>query len=300
MRGARRAALAAAVIVLALVPSSSASAATTGSITRATANADWKTGSLAGSVTSDFCTTYPGGCSSTGELRFWFAFAVLKQITKSCTVSNGPPPPLGEESVVWDTYDQTTNGTVSFDLPNVALLASQTQHLCLYWEYDDYPCDFTGFPCMATASERFLLADKQLTVQTLPPPTQTCPPTCPPPPCPPTCPDKVTSFSALKVAGTQKLTTLKVRAGMDEPGTISVAGTVSMPNASKVYKLKAVKVSAFVGATMTIKVKLPKKALKAAKRALRRHRKVKANLTITARDKLGNVKVEKRSIKLKA
>jgi lysophospholipase L1-like esterase len=66
------------------------------------------------------------------------------------------------------------------------------------------------------------------------------------------------------------------------------------------YKLKRVK-ARFVarGHKATLRVKVPKKALRAIKRALRRHRKVRAKLTIKARDAAGNTTVKKRTIKLR-
>jgi hypothetical protein len=121
-----------------------------------------------------------------------------------------------------------------------------------------------------------------------PPPPRTVPPA-----------DVVTSFSALKCSSRQKVGSLTVQAGMAENGTITVTGTVNVPNAAKVYKLKSVSVTALAGRAVTVRLKLPKKALKAAKKALKRHKKVKASLTITARDTAGNVKTEKRSVKLK-
>jgi hypothetical protein len=111
--------------------------------------------------------------------------------------------------------------------------------------------------------------------------------------------DKVTSFSALKCASTQKAGDLIVQASLDENGTISAGGTLNVPNAAKVFKLKTVSVKAAAGKTVTIKVKLAKKALKAVKKALKRTKKVKASLTITARDAAGNTKIEKRAVKLK-
>jgi hypothetical protein len=50
---------------------------------------------------------------------------------------------------------------------------------------------------------------------------------------------------------------------------------------------------------VTVKLKLAKQVLKAAKKALKRKKKVKASLTITARDAAGNTKIEKRAVKLK-
>jgi hypothetical protein len=137
-----------------------------------------------------------------------------------------------------------------------------------------------------------------------PPVLLTVPPDPPPPPPPPIPPppppaDTVTSFSTLKCASSQKADKLVVLAAMAENGTITVSGTVSAPNASKVFKLKSVSVNATAGKTVTVKVKFAKKALKAVKKALKRRKKVKANLTITARDSAGNAKSEKRSVKLK-
>jgi hypothetical protein len=111
--------------------------------------------------------------------------------------------------------------------------------------------------------------------------------------------DTTTSFSKLKVAPKQRVGAIVVQAGMAEAGTLRVAGRVSVPNAWKVYKLKPVSVNVSAGRVVTIKVKLPKKALTAAKRALGRHKNVGAKLTITARDAAGNVKIEKRAVRLK-
>ena len=80
----------------------------------------------------------------------------------------------------------------------------------------------------------------------------------------------------------------------------SASGTVSVPAASKLYRLKAVK-NRFVarGTKATLKLKVPKKALKAIKRALRAGRKVKAKLKLNARDGAGNLTTGKRTVKLK-
>jgi hypothetical protein len=80
----------------------------------------------------------------------------------------------------------------------------------------------------------------------------------------------------------------------------SLSGTVSLPGASRIYKLISVK-NRFVarGSKVTLKVKVPKNAVAAMRRALRRHKKVKATLTLTVRDAIGNVAVNKRTITLK-
>ena len=112
-------------------------------------------------------------------------------------------------------------------------------------------------------------------------------------------PDTVTDFSVVKCASNQKARNLVVQASMLENGTITVAGTLSVPNVAKAYSLKAVSVSVTAYQVAKITVKLPAKARRAIKRALKRHRTVRARLTITARDALGNTKTEQRRVKLK-
>jgi hypothetical protein len=112
--------------------------------------------------------------------------------------------------------------------------------------------------------------------------------------------DKLTDFSFLDAASPQRIGKLVVRAAMGEPGTITARGTVSAPNASKVYRFKAVSVKALPGITNKLRLRLPKKALKAVRKALKRHRKLKAKVTVTARDNSGNTHSEKGTIRLKA
>jgi uncharacterized delta-60 repeat protein len=80
----------------------------------------------------------------------------------------------------------------------------------------------------------------------------------------------------------------------------SASGTVSVPAASKVYRLKAIR-NRFVasGTKATLKLKVSKAALKAIKRALRGRKKVKASIKLTARDGAGNLTTGKRTVKLK-
>jgi hypothetical protein len=121
----------------------------------------------------------------------------------------------------------------------------------------------------------------------------------PPPPAVQAQIDKATAFAALKVAAIQRADRLVVEAGMTENGRITVGGTINVPNASRVFKLRAVSVNAAAGKTRKIRVKLAKQTLKAVKRALKRHKKVRANLTVTAKDAAGNTKTAKRTVRLK-
>jgi hypothetical protein len=144
-------------------------------------------------------------------------------------------------------------------------------------------------PCVDEFSEV-----KQVTIPSPAAPAAPAPPTSLPSPV-----DNVTSFSLLKVATNQKASRLVVQVAMAENGTITVGGTVNVPNTSKVYTLKSVSVTAFAGKAVKVKVKLPKRVLDTATRALKRRKKVKANFTITARDVTGNKKIEKRAVNLK-
>jgi uncharacterized delta-60 repeat protein len=80
----------------------------------------------------------------------------------------------------------------------------------------------------------------------------------------------------------------------------SASGTVSVPAASKVYRLKAIR-NRFVanGTKVTLKLKVPKAGLKAIKRALRARKKVRASIKLTARDGAGNLTTGKRTVKLR-
>jgi hypothetical protein len=109
--------------------------------------------------------------------------------------------------------------------------------------------------------------------------------------------DKSTAFSTLDARSPQRLGKLFIQASMSEPGTITVSGTVKV--GSKVYKFKTVSAKALPGLVMKLRPRLPKKALKAVRRALKRHKKLKAKVTVTARDNSGNVVSEKGTIRLK-
>jgi len=100
------------------------------------------------------------------------------------------------------------------------------------------------------------------------------------------------SFTLVRAAGRQKATGLRVKAALAQGGPITVTGTVSVPN-RPVYKLKPVTVTAGAGKAVTVKLKLSKKVLTAAKRALARHKKVRARLTIS-----GGGAVAKRVVRL--
>jgi CSLREA domain-containing protein len=85
----------------------------------------------------------------------------------------------------------------------------------------------------------------------------------------------------------------------DETATVTAAGSVSVPKLAKVYKLKGSKKTIAAGKRGKLTLTLTKKARAAIKRALARHKKLGAKVTVTARDASGNRTVIRRTIRLK-
>jgi hypothetical protein len=157
-------------------------------------------------------------------------------------------------------------------------------------------------PYVAECIWEFSNPPSVVTIPPDPPPPPPPPPPAPPPPpsaAPTPAPDTITAFSVLRAPSKQDVDKLFVAAAMGESGTLSAGGTVSVPGASKVFKLKAVTATAVPAVTVKLKLKLPAKALKAVKKALKRKKKIKAKIRITAKDSAGNTKVENRTIALK-
>ena len=106
----------------------------------------------------------------------------------------------------------------------------------------------------------------------------------------------------LSGARTQKAgkTVLVVVTATTENMFATATGTVVVPGASKVFRLRAVRNRAVAnGARSRLRLKVPKKAQKAIKRALRRRKKVTARITVSARDAAGNRASAKRRVKLR-
>lgn len=115
-------------------------------------------------------------------------------------------------------------------------------------------------------------------------------------------PDETAPTVSLAAKKTQKLGkwVRVVVTATSEDLWASLTGRVSVRGASRPYKLKGVK-NRFIarGNTATLKAKVSKKGRAAIRRALRRHKKVRATLRLTLRDAAGNVATKRVSIKLK-
>ena len=112
-------------------------------------------------------------------------------------------------------------------------------------------------------------------------------------------PDKVRPFQTLTFTPVQDVDKLVVRARMSEAGTLRATARVSAPGASKVYKFKTATRSVGANVFTKLPLKLAKKQLKAVKGALKRGKKLKAKVTVTATDKAGNKRSQKATIRLK-
>jgi peptidoglycan/xylan/chitin deacetylase (PgdA/CDA1 family) len=110
--------------------------------------------------------------------------------------------------------------------------------------------------------------------------------------------DNVVAFASIRVRKRQDIDKIRVSAAMLEPGSLSARGSVVVGHSSRSYKIKRATKSARPGKRVTLRLKLRGKDLRAAKRAIHGHRRVRARVTIIATDKPGNRALAKRTIVL--
>ena len=87
-----------------------------------------------------------------------------------------------------------------------------------------------------------------------------------------------------------------VNVSADEAATLSASGTLSVPGASKVFKLRKTSATVDAGKSKKLKLTISRKTARAVKRALKKHRAVRANVTVIAVDGAGNKSTVKRKI----
>jgi hypothetical protein len=85
---------------------------------------------------------------------------------------------------------------------------------------------------------------------------------------------------------------------LSEAAALTVSGTVNVPGAARTLRFKTVRRQAQAGQRLTVKLKLSRKARGAVKAALRRGRRIKASVKVSARDSAGNTTTRRRSIRL--
>jgi hypothetical protein len=85
----------------------------------------------------------------------------------------------------------------------------------------------------------------------------------------------------------------------DENGIATGEGTLSVPGASKTFKLKSDSKTVTAGKASELKLRATGKALRAVKRSLGRGKRVRATATVEIRDAAGNIATAKRTVKVK-
>jgi hypothetical protein len=134
----------------------------------------------------------------------------------------------------------------------------------------------------------------------IPPPP---PPPGPPPPllAPLSSADFVVAEGDVTVASSQHVNKLSIKISPGENVRATLSGSVSVPGASKVFKFKSVtkSVAAAPGPGTKLALKLPAKAKKAVKKALKRKKVLKAKLKLLLTDAAGNKKTSKYTVRLK-
>ena len=97
----------------------------------------------------------------------------------------------------------------------------------------------------------------------------------------------------------QSIDRLFVRASMSEAGTVTATGSITLPGSAASHRFKAITRTVAANTPVKLFPKLSRKSVKAAKRALKRRKTVKALITLTAKDQSGNTTVKKRTIRLR-
>ena len=111
-------------------------------------------------------------------------------------------------------------------------------------------------------------------------------------------PDRVAPLMLLRFGAEQDIDKLFVRAQMSEPGTLKATAKVSVSGASRVYRFKTASRVVGANAVKKLPLRLAKRNLKKVKRALRKGKRLKAKVTVTATDKAKNKRSQKATIRL--
>jgi hypothetical protein len=106
----------------------------------------------------------------------------------------------------------------------------------------------------------------------------------------------------LTVAGasTQKALKAKaisLRATCDQACTLTASGTLTIPGASKTYRLKSVRRSLSAGKRVTLKLRLSTKVIRTARRALRSRKRIRARVRLVAQNSNGR-KTSRKTIRI--
>jgi plastocyanin len=109
---------------------------------------------------------------------------------------------------------------------------------------------------------------------------------------------------ALTLSGSTRQRALRqravfVRARVDEASAVVARAWVSVPRTGRSFRAKSVSRQLAARTTSKLGLALPRQALRAFRRALRKHTRLTARITVTAKDPAGNRSSAKRRVKLK-
>ena len=114
--------------------------------------------------------------------------------------------------------------------------------------------------------------------------------------------DKVRPKLKLSGAATQRIVAnrgLVVTVRVDEASTITARASVNVPGASRVLKLKSVKRKIDASGPAKLKLRASNKVRKTIASALKRKSRLKARVSVEARDAAGNSRTSRRTIAIK-
>ena len=112
--------------------------------------------------------------------------------------------------------------------------------------------------------------------------------------------DEILPVAKLRYSRKQDIDKLRVRARMSEPGTLTARASVSVGGLlAKIYTFAPASRRVTGGVLTTLPLKLSKKHKRALKRALRRGKRLRARVAVTATDRAGNDRTIHATIRLK-
>ncbi len=112
--------------------------------------------------------------------------------------------------------------------------------------------------------------------------------------------DRTPPRQRIRIRKRQRLKRLSLADTVNEPATLTVTGTVvsSKASKSKVFKLRRVVRGAQPNRRVRIRLKLRKSAMATATRLVRRGKRTRVKIKVTARDGAGNVSTARRTVRI--
>ncbi len=112
--------------------------------------------------------------------------------------------------------------------------------------------------------------------------------------------DKTAPTTTLSYSRRQDIDKVRVRARMSEAGTLTARALVDVGGLlARIYNFKATKRKVTGGVLTTLRPKLSAKKKRVLKRALRRGKRLRARVTVTATDRAGNTTTRHATIRLR-